>query len=742
MSLQTLRDNRAVILACEAIGWVHMAGKAHPDFLRRHGGQSNGYDFKQWASSWSPDWNTRFAWLSSNNTLTWPVLSSFLTDFDLVLSKEERRNNPSKYDNVVGFLQAAHAMASGIEKNHPKSTSKYLGQDTTHMWRTSTFGHPERNLLVDPPAILEPGGAYELSAEIGRVLDELSGLATPVTSDVESWARWRAKAIGPTSLLRSSFLETLAETRIPNNDVTLWDQSYVAAALFKSAVAGAILAGNTNWQGLKPNTQWRVLTVGVGAEHYESRAVRIGDWTGSRAELDAFFDDVCRLVEVDVALGSVLYRDGGVMAFTFPGLRDDATDADSKGSLSNSDAGSLRDELEQAIDELAKARHFETPPLVRLSEKSTRSFIAMARELDSARRELATPLSRPWDIADGAADKQHTCPVCVVRGNNVSDKQKPCEVCRNRRSGRLDAWLDDKVDQNTIWVSEVADHNDRVALLSFSLGLDGWLDARHVDSLRAQAITTWRHFNGQLGNVPNPVDGQEADRSLKRELESRVSQFNKEDPLLKHLQDGYQHDTSWESFFAKVVEDRSDAPQWATLTNDQRAAWLAHQLFRKHASPGRVHRFWRSSEAFFQRLLSDIRKRAAQHPNHWRTRRLVLKATGGTWNDRETYHGVWRDAPLGLVYRKASDDFITITNLARCFAPSDAHSALKGQTIEVVGDDSSARAALVIDRVDETPSSLGAYHPIIPLDLDPQRFRVLLPLEAERDLEGGGVRPA
>lgn len=726
MSLQTLRTNRAVILASEAIGWVHMAGKAHPDFLRGHGGQSNGYDFKQWASSLSPDWNTRFAWLSSaHKRLTWPSsLAKLLRGFDAGQSEP----------NVLGLLQAAHAMASGIEKNHPGSTSKYLGQDITHMWRTSPFGHPERNLLVDPPAILQPGGPEALSAEIGRVFDELSGLAAPLTPDVEPWARWRAEAIGPKSLLRRSFLETLAETRIPNNDVTLWDQSYVAAALFKSAVAGAILAGNTNWQGLKPNTQWRVLTVGIGAAHYESRAVRIGDWTGARAQLDAFFDDVCRLVEVDVALGSVLYRDGGVVAFTFPGLRADVTDADTKGSLSDGNARSLRDELEQEIDDLAKARHLETPPLVRLSEKSTRSFIAMAKELDSARRELTTPLNRPWDITGEAADKQHTCPVCLVRGSGSGDKQKPCKVCRDRRSGRLGAWLDDKVDQNTIWVSEVADHNDRAALLSFSLCLDGWLDARQVDSLRAQSVTTWRHFNGQLGNHTNPVDGQEADRSLKRKLESRVSQFNQQDTLLKHLQDGYQRETSWESFFAKVVEDRSDAPQWATLAPDERAAWLAHQLFRKHASPGRVHRFWRASEAFFQRLLSDIRERAAQHPNRWRTRRLVLKAQGGRWTDRETYHGVWRDAPLGLVYRRASDDFITITNLARCFAPTDAHSALNGQTIEVVGDDTSARTRLVIERVDEKLGSLGAYHPIIPIDLDPQRFRVLVPLDAVDDV--------
>src|SRR5690606_15347980 len=36
--MQRLRDNRATLLACEAIGWVHMAGKAHPNFLRQSAG--------------------------------------------------------------------------------------------------------------------------------------------------------------------------------------------------------------------------------------------------------------------------------------------------------------------------------------------------------------------------------------------------------------------------------------------------------------------------------------------------------------------------------------------------------------------------------------------------------------------------------------------------------------------------------------------------------------------------------
>jgi hypothetical protein len=30
-----------------------------------------------------------------------------------------------------------------------QTTSKYLGQDITHMWLTTAFGHPVRNLLAD-----------------------------------------------------------------------------------------------------------------------------------------------------------------------------------------------------------------------------------------------------------------------------------------------------------------------------------------------------------------------------------------------------------------------------------------------------------------------------------------------------------------------------------------------------------------------------------------------------------------
>ena len=235
--------HRPLLLACEAIGWLHMAGKARIKFLQMHGGQHSGYEYEKWDESESPPfpWNDRLKWvqdefpLDKNNA--WP---GELTEFI--------RKHTGRDHGLLGLLQAGHAMASGIEKNLPANASGYLGQDVTHLWMSSAFGTPVRNLLDNPPEALTEEGWKHLLGEIETLLRELEALGKPTmphTADApNSWRDWREKAVGPDGWLRRAFTSTLAETRLPNNDVTLFDQSYVAAALFKSAVAGAVLEGN------------------------------------------------------------------------------------------------------------------------------------------------------------------------------------------------------------------------------------------------------------------------------------------------------------------------------------------------------------------------------------------------------------------------------------------------------------------------------------------------------------------
>jgi CRISPR-associated Csx11 family protein len=725
--LQTLRNHRSLLLACEAIGWLHMTGKAHPDFLRKYGGQSNCYQPEGWVDDTSIDWNNRLDWWRNeckNKSLTLPMS---LGDF----CKQYAAGQSAK--SLLGFLQAGHAMASGIEKQaYPEVSVKYLGQDVTHMWLTTAFGHPVRNLLADPPSILATDGWDGLIQDIGTLLEAMKGLGQSASASVENWANWRDAAVGPNGWLSRAYMSTLAETRIPNNDVTLWDQSYIAAALFKAAVAGGIFSQSMDWNNLKSQTRWRVLTVTFGTEHYEARAVRIGDWIGARQVIELFFDDVCRLVEVDTALGSCVYRDDCALAFTFPGLRDD----NSTNGVSDALAEEVRREIEKELDRKAEAQNLETPPRCGLSG-STRSFIPMAHEIAKARATVEVPIYRIWSIPSPSQTSGHVCPVCQVRRSNKSnDKQQPCNVCKERRTGRLNRWIAGGGD--TIWIDEVADENDRVALLTLSLDLSSWLDGSHVDSLRAQSIPEWSKHNPKAGtNVSsNPMHPF---ASVCRHIEMFVTNpiTNKtgklSDTLLESLNIGFAHETDLPTFYRKIVEDRTRAPEWNTLDDAQRAQWLTHQLFRKNAAPGRLHRFWRTTEQFFDELLAAFREEVSRHANPWRVRRLVLKPTASSgWKNNETYTGAWRNEPLELLYRNATQDFLTTCNLARLLKPEELlqpekdTTVLKAQKIELTSDD--GISLLTIDKTEEAADSLGTYRPLIVLEQSLGRFRVLVPL--------------
>jgi CRISPR-associated Csx11 family protein len=731
-ALDTLRQHRPLLLACEAIGWLHMVGKAKQDFLREHGGaQQIRYDYRKWHEIENPSFpfDDLLVWVNNKYPLKPACWSNTFTDF---ISKHADRDG----SGILALLQAGHGMASGIEKqSYPQKTIEYLGQDITHMWLSSVFGKPVRNLLSDQPEMLSPAGWSQLLSNIEKLLKDLEALGKPTPShtvdDIGGWWKWREEAVGVAGWLRKAFTSTLAETRLPNNDVTLFDQSYVAAALFKSALAGAILEGNNfpwNDSNLKKNTQWRLLTIGIGTDHYESRAVKIGDWTGAKLDIELFFKEVRKFVEVDLAVGSLLYKDESVCVFSFPG------------ELVNNNSN-FKDYWEEyfqkQIDSFAQGKRFEIPPYCCISEKPSRSLVGMKNELQTAYKKIAVPVFRQWSIQNGVFTNGHVCPVCLVRLNGSNeDKQKTCEVCKGRRNHRRADWLEGKLDSDSIWITEVADPNDRLALITISLDIDPWLDGSALDSLRAQSIEEWASKNSTDNNpLPDKYDllfefiktafgkGNQASKA--------ISLIQKK--LAPGLKDENQNDIPWERFFPLLVKDRSDAPKWNDLNSEERAHWLAHQFFCKLGSPGRIYRFERQAEDFFKTLLIKFRELAASNPNLLRTRRKLLKPEAGSLagcSDKQVYNGHINSKPVSLMCLEAAGGFVTVCNLERLpeLKIGDEISDLKDD------DENNPKPKKhIIKSVEETSNHLSVYHPIIPLSLSPARFRVLVPLEAASD---------
>lgn len=747
---ETLREHRPLLLTCEAIGWLHMTGKAKRDFLREHGGQKSNYEYEKWDEIECPafPWNDRLNWVKDKFALNENAWPDTFTQF---IRKHTKRDN-----GLLGLLQAGHAMASGIEKqSFPPRTVEYLGQDATHMWLSTAFGHPVRNLLVDPPELLTDAGWKGLLERIQKLLKDLEALGNPTpphtTNDIKGWWRWREEAVGiePEGWLRKAFTSTLAETRLPNNDVTLFDQSYVAAALFKSATAGAILEGNSfPWKiedksekektkdSLKQQTRWRILTIGVGADHYEARAVKIGDWTGARLALDEFFTKVRKLVEVDLAVGSLLYRDSEVCAFSFPGERFDHDKQGYQGG--DLQIAKWQSWLTEQIDGYALETKFETPPYCKISEKPSRSLVGMTAEIRKAHETMAVPLHRDWQIPGQDSSDGHVCPVCLVRRSRLrADKQRPCDPCNARRTHRLDGWLKGEFESDSIWISEVADANDRVALITMNLNIEPWLDGTRLDALRAQSVAEWAAHNS-TANKPLPENHTGLVNLIKTALGKGNPAIQARSLIQKKIAPGLKDENNnyvpWCEFYELMVEDRTDSPSWTDIDESGRAGWLTHQLFRKLASPGRIYRFWRQAEEFFRELLDEFREIAASNQNRWRVRRLVIKpdrnGSTGSWEDRQTYSGRYGDAPVSLLYREQTKDFLTICNLARLLKPEQEKDILRGITLDLKADDSMETKQLVVLSAAEDAGALGVYHPVIPLELSPVCFRILLPLEA------------
>jgi len=742
---ETLRQHRPLLLAMEAIGWFHMAGKARAEFLRWHGGDKVDYSYDKWHRQENPPfpWNDLLEWTKRlyGSSIPAGAWQGSFAEF----TEKHRDRTPSP--GLLGLLQAGHGVVSGVEKNLPGSTSsKYLNQSLLHMWLSSPWGHPKRNLLAEPPEILTPQGWQQLVGEIRRVLEEARDLGTQGVQDVGLWKRWREGAIGEGSFIRRAFLSTLAETRLPNNDVTLWDQSYVAAALFKSAVAGALLNQNHPWTDsrIKGKVRWRLLTVAIGTEHYKARSVKIGDWTGAWGAIREFFDRVAELVEVDLGIGSLLYQDDSVSAFSFPGERFDET-------VPASWVEDWKDWLSEQVDRIAQDLDLETPPTVRLSAP-TRSLVPIIKEREEALKVVAIPIHKQWDVRWSVPSEArgHVCPACHIRLNgDPTSKTKPCQTCRDRRSHRRNDWLQGHLGYDTIWFEEVADHNDRIALLTLSLDLEPWLNGDRVDSLRAQAISEWFGYNRK---VSKSIENQTSHwRSLP--LHERLTQYFKKrinkpqqqistDGILRSLIPNLEEEfsdsggasESWQRVYNRLVEDRAKAPAWSN-DSEQNARWFVFQSFRKLPSPGRVYRFWREAEEFFQDLLREFRQIASRSTNPWRVRRLVLiPKNNNQWNDLTLYNSHWRGQPLSLLYVESLGGFITVSNLARMLQPEESGQAFQNERISLEQEEQPGWVQDMevkdVKELGRPHPHLGMYAPIIPVSLTPLRFRVLVPLEA------------
>jgi len=364
-------------------------------------------------------------------------------------------------DGKDGWLPALLGLCHNVahvDKEDPIGGEQSLPDVLT----SNAFGYERQVFILDDPQ-------KNLNSRISTLAIDSSDLATTCRKILET-------------------LEYgLGDTRRPINEVTLADWSAIVAALFKTAIAGALLTGTKpgirQWQSWRDKIidhdfHWRLLRVNFDVLGLYAKAIKIGDLLGYQRAVDQACAAIKKLVEEEYPLGNEIYRDTTGIYFTFP-------DLDLPADL----AQEIRRRVEKAEPELA-------PRIaVTVGDGATATATGQLKGiLAKERKEALAALAQPFDsqnLSDYWQQQWTTvgqgnwelCPVCRLRP--MEEGHEACAHCEQRRGSRVADWQKDP--HRTIWMDELADANGRVTLIVGKFGLDDWLSGDLVQTMLVRA---------------------------------------------------------------------------------------------------------------------------------------------------------------------------------------------------------------------------------------------------------------
>lgn len=459
-SLQTLKNNRDALLLAEALGWLHDYRKCSEEHLQAHSPGSKAQALPR------TELARRYPNLQNINL---SILTTSQTVVDLL-------NDRTRAQDWLGQLLSRCHHTAHFDKQKPiDGEQNYPG------------------VQISSPFGFEQPVAANLTASLWNLpwnyLGQVAALRQNLQEEVSTL-----------------FARTVADTRRPINEVDLWSWGMLVGALYKAALAGALLTGSVPSAS---NLRWRLLVVRVDGLEYISTATRIPDLMARKELLVDGLNRVRELLEVTYPLGTEVYRDENGSVYIVPDIAD---------LLNSTHSGTTLQSL--ILNEFAQGTTQRDPglridgeivPYIELEPtpwwgqdpnwpNSSNDELPNIRDLLAKKFVLSASPNEIHQYWGGkVAD---VCPVCGVRPQGPSSKareRKVCDICEQRRANRAQEWAQGSR-QDTIWLDEVADTNGRLALVVGQFGLDDWLSGKLVQTMLVMA-----EANNPTGCVPkNP----------------------------------------------------------------------------------------------------------------------------------------------------------------------------------------------------------------------------------------------
>lgn len=480
--LKELSDRQDDLLLAEVGAWLHMIGKYQRQFLIE---DSKALDEKLPLEIYPDRDNScylgRFQKLNEIFQFMWNA--PFGDEKYSFLNMTEHHRKPEKAKTFIEkLLFDAHGRGSAIDKGNLLDIS-FKNQEGDNFFLASAFGWEKKAIVLDD---IETNRKkfYEILQE------ELIKIQRGQWIH-QNWESWRNSFL---KRLKENFSQIIADTRLPINDVSLWDQTASTVAFFKVLLADAILGDKDKKKEnrLNDHVQFRVLQVIAGGMDYLIQSARIANFQKRKEIISTKFDQIKTLLEVKYPLGYEIYRDVDRIAFLVPDITDLLKVTDSCCSKS----------LELMINE-----HFHEVGngeiennKIQLSAMGTRNIFYVGNQL----KELAGRYNPTLELLQKSWKEQiglplNRCAVCQIRPESGKNKSyKVCEFCMDDLQGRCENWV--KKQDPTIWLDEVADENGRVALVVGKFDLSRWQNGEMISTCKNISNISVKNYNELVRN--------------------------------------------------------------------------------------------------------------------------------------------------------------------------------------------------------------------------------------------------
>lgn len=233
---------------------------------------------------------------------------------------------------ALGSLLVGHHNGADLEKGKGRSDLMYLVMyaDTADSLYTKGSESSTENMQGRDIFLTSPFGREEARITLESLQKDAHNLRRDLAQALEGWKSWSdeelpGKREKVRNLLRLYGGRHLAETRLPNNDVSLWQHSASVAGIFKALLAGCLLSGR--WEGLlrhdelaHVNQRLSLLAFRWDGDACMARSMRSFEIVGRTLRMRKVADELKNAVETEYCLGNELYRDRSGICFLVPDL--------------------------------------------------------------------------------------------------------------------------------------------------------------------------------------------------------------------------------------------------------------------------------------------------------------------------------------------------------------------------------------------------------------------------------------